>query len=160
MSQSHEAVNNLAEAITKLYLEIDPEANINMVRIGAEGFISKPLLKYHSAGLRDKYRNSFKADFKKKIERVGSEIGLPAGFVSNYFEITQSLGDLIDKIRQIKEIDNKDLHKITKQKLGSLTETFYQIYEKKYQDKFGKADDDPDKTLELLYVGVTHLDFK
>jgi len=151
VSQSHEAVNNLAEAINKLYLEIDPESNINMVRIGAEGIISKPLLKYHSAGLRDKYRNSFKADFKKKIKQMGSELGLPPGFVSTYFEITQSLGDLIDEIRQTKKIDNKDSHKITKQKLGSLTETFYQIYEKKYQDKFGKADDDPDKTLELLY---------
>lgn len=150
VSQSHEAVNNLGEAIIRLHSEIDPEYNLEMVRVGAEGVISQPLLKFHSVGLRDKYRNTFKAEFKKKVSKIGKDIGLPKRFVSNYFEVQHSLGHIANRLREISDIEDKQAKKIIGQKLNSLTETFFQIYDKKYKDKYGKPEGNPDETLASL----------
>jgi superfamily I DNA and/or RNA helicase len=150
VSQSHEAVNNLAETIVKLYYEIDPEDSISMVRIGAEGVISSQLLKYHSIGLKDKYRNSFKADFKKQIKQLGKNLGLPSGFVKIFFEIDQTLGNILDNIKEINKIENEITNKLKKQKINNLTETFNKIYERKFKNISGEMEDTPDNILKLL----------
>jgi len=147
VSQSHVAVNNLAEAIIKMYTEIDADSNINMVRIGSEGVISKPLLKYHSAGLKDKYKNIFKADFKRKIVSVAKEMGLPNGFASLFFDISQSLGEIVLHIRRLKSLEDKNLPRDIKQRINSLTDTFYNIYNNKYKHRFGEADDNAEIAL-------------
>jgi len=150
VSQSHEAVNNLGEAIAKLNAEIEPDSYLEMVRVGAEGFISKSLLKYHSTGLKDKYSSTFKAEFKKKISIIGKEIGLPERFVSTYFDVQQTLGALSKKIHEITEIGVKEPSRVVKKKESSLRETFRQIYDNKYRKTYGDPSDDIDQTLASL----------
>jgi len=150
VSQSHEAVNNLGEAIVNLNADIEPDFYLEMVRVGAEGVISKSLLKYHSVGLKDKYSSTFKAEFKKKISIVGKQIGLPERFVAAYFDVQQTLGDISNKINEIIEIDEKESGKLIKKKENSLRDTFWQIYDNKYKTKYGKPSDDIDQTLGYL----------
>jgi superfamily I DNA and/or RNA helicase/serine/threonine protein kinase len=150
VSQSHEAVNNLGEAIVKLNAEIEPNFYLEMVRVGAEGVISKSLLKYHSIGLKDKYSSTFKAEFKKRILIVGKAIGLPERFVSTYFDVQQTLGGLSKKIHEILEIGIENPNKTVKEKENSLRDTFWQIYDSKYRKTYGDPSDDIDVTLMSL----------
>lgn len=150
VSQSHEAVNNLGEAIVKLNAEIEPDFYLEMVRVGAEGVISKSLLKYHSIGLKDKYSSTFKAEFKKKISIIGKEIGLPERFVSTYFDVQQTLGAISKKIHEILEIGVREPSRLVKKKENSLRDTFWQIYNSKYRKIYGDPSDDIDETLVAL----------
>ena len=44
----------------------------------------------------------------------------------------------------------KNSQKQIKQKLDRLTETFFQIYDKKYKNKFGKSNVDPDENISII----------
>ncbi len=150
VSQSHEAVNNLGEAIVKLNAEIEPDFYLEMVRVGAEGVISKSLLKYHSIGLKEKYISTFKAEFKKKISIIGKAIGLPERFVSTYFDIQQTLGALLKKIHEIEKLGGGKPNNLLKKKENSLRDTFQQIYDSKYMKTYGESSDDIEHTLASL----------
>jgi serine/threonine protein kinase len=150
VSQSHEAVNNIGEAIVKLYSEIESDFYLEMVRVGAEGVISQSLLKYHSIGLKDKYRSTFKAEFKKRISIVGKSIGLPERFVSIYFDVQQTLGSLSKKIHELMETEEKAQNQKIKKRINSLRDRFCQIYDSNYRKNYGEPSDDINETLVSL----------
>ncbi|EIM63198.1 AAA domain-containing protein [Desulfobacter postgatei] len=150
VSQSHEAVNNIGEAIVKLNAEIEPDFYLEMVRVGAEGVISKSLLKYHSIGLKEKYSSTFKAEFKKRISIVGKSIGLPERFVSIYFDVQQTLGVLSKKIHELLGTDEKAQSRTIQKRVNSLRDRFWQIYDGKYKKAYGEPNDEINETLVSL----------
>jgi len=151
VTQSHEAVNNLAETIIKQYMDINPNVNLDMVRVGAEGVISRSLLKYHTSGLREKYRNSFKAGFKKRISKAGNSLGLPPGLSKAYIEVRQTLDSISHKLKELNEIHTSNPNRANKIKMDRLRDTFYQIYNRNYKDEYGKTNNEPEEVVAALY---------
>jgi serine/threonine protein kinase len=91
-SQSHEAVNNAAEKV----LELSRKTNLraNLVRFGAEGMVSDRLRAYHSNSILQSYRELFLSEMRERIISLSENLGLPAGFVESWFDISYHLGRL------------------------------------------------------------------
>jgi len=73
-SQSHEAVNNAAEAVLRLFGSDRDE--LSMIRVGSEGSISELLRPYHAAKVETAYKDRFVATAHKRIEVAASALGL------------------------------------------------------------------------------------
>lgn len=82
-SQSHEAVNNAAEGVLKLFRKENREPSL--VRIGQEGNVSDLLKPYHSAKVEAHYRERFRAGLKERFKVAGKHIGLPEAFTNDLF---------------------------------------------------------------------------
>jgi serine/threonine protein kinase len=88
-SQSHEAVNTVAEEVLKLFRKLGDEPSL--IRIGQEGQVSDYLRPVHSARIEASYRERFRSRLKQKFELVGRAIGAPAGLVDDVFFIETTL---------------------------------------------------------------------
>lgn len=96
VSQSHEAVNNAAEKVRKLFSEQNKD--VTVVRLGDEPNISTPLLDVHEIALQDHYREMFRAEFKQRLKGVVSSLALPDEFVDLAIEFESSFGIKISSI--------------------------------------------------------------
>lgn len=74
-SQSHEAVNNAAEAVLKLFPSTDDAPSI--LRIGHEEKVSEQLLPYHVAKVEQLYKDKFSATLKQRLLIASGAIGIP-----------------------------------------------------------------------------------
>jgi AAA domain len=81
-SQSHEAVNNAAEAVLALFRRSEGEPSI--LRVGAEGVVSDRLLPYHSERVELLYKDRFRAQQRERLQLAGRAIGLPKRLVESY----------------------------------------------------------------------------
>jgi hypothetical protein len=73
-SQSHEAVNNAAEAVLKLFG--DDRDSLSLIRVGNEGAVSEELLPYHVARVEAAYKDRFLATARSRFWVVASALGL------------------------------------------------------------------------------------
>lgn len=73
-SQSHEAVNNAAEAVLRLFGRDRDE--LSMIRVGSEGSISEVLRPYHAAKVETAYKDRFVATARRRMEVAGAALGL------------------------------------------------------------------------------------
>ena len=88
-SQSHEAVNTVAEEVLKLFRKLGDEPSL--IRIGQEGQVSDYLRPVHSARIEASYRERFRSRLKQKFELVGRAIGAPTGLVEDVFFVETTL---------------------------------------------------------------------
>ncbi|SCB46910.1 AAA domain-containing protein [Rhizobium multihospitium] len=103
LSQSHEAVNTVAERVLKVFN--DRGGEVDLLRVGQYDKISPQLRRYHSQSVQDRYRELFRAELKDRVSTVARKLGLDRGYVREAVEIEASIGSIV---RQI-ELAEQDL---------------------------------------------------
>ena len=105
-SQSHEALNNVAEEIVRLYREegVDP----NLVRIGQEGMVSIQLKPFHSHRIEERHREQFRARLAEKFALAGRRIGAPPAFVEQVAQLELSARPIVTRLATPDDLDEAD----------------------------------------------------
>lgn len=87
-SQSHEAVNNAAEAALRLFDAASGPPSL--VRVGQEGSVSDRLLPFHAARIEALYKDHFRATALERLKLVAAHLGIPNDISSelSYLELT------------------------------------------------------------------------
>jgi hypothetical protein len=98
-SQSHEAVNNVAEAILRLFSE--KESRPSILRVGNEGVVSDTLLPFHSDKLEQWYKDRFSAEFREKVRLAGRVLGIPEKLCDQIYFIETSARPVIERLREL-----------------------------------------------------------
>lgn len=129
VSQSHEAVNNAAEKVRKLFFAQDK--SINVVRLGDEHNISAPLLDVHEIALQDHYRELFRAEFKTRLKGVLTSLALPEGFVDLAIEFEASFGIKISSLAKAIQKTDSVTSKVFQLKETALLEKLVAWVERK-----------------------------
>ncbi|MBY5436501.1 AAA domain-containing protein [Rhizobium leguminosarum] len=95
-SQSHEAVNNVIEALLDLYKKIGG-ARPSLLRIGSKG-ITEKIRPYHTTSIRERFQARFEAAFKHRISGIGSALGLRRELVIDAVEIDRKFGERVRRL--------------------------------------------------------------
>jgi serine/threonine protein kinase len=116
-SQSHEAVNNAAEAVLDLFGK-DRDA-LNMIRVGAEGQVSETLRPYHAAAVERAYKNEFVATRELRIAAVSSYLGLSEAECESVLFFEDTIRPMLERLSELTDSDDSF-------KINSLKETVQQ----------------------------------
>lgn len=150
VSQAHEAVNNALEKALELF-EAKGVA-FDAVRLGHESVVSETIRHLHSSSIEQSYRERFKAEYKERVVRLATELGLPANFASAAVKLHLNVGRLVDQIsllaaelpapapgrkQQGGQADSDDDASI--QRGRQLTETLQQICQRDYRYDIGEV---------------------
>lgn len=128
-SQSHEAVNNAAESVLKLFREDGVEPSL--VRVGQEGYVSEPLKPYHSAKIESHYREQFKAGMKQRFQLAGRYVGVPEAFADDLFAMEATVWPIFMRLQAVLtagEVTSDD--DVRHRRLSALRRTLLQLEEK------------------------------
>jgi serine/threonine protein kinase len=143
VSQAHEAVNNALEKALELFE--GKGIAFDAVRLGHESVVSDPIRHLHSSAIEQVYRERFKAEYKERVVRLATEVGLSAEFAGAAVNLHVSLGRLADQIALLElsianddakgEVGREDEGDPAKPavRLRSLIETFREICGRDYQ---------------------------
>lgn len=101
LSQSHEAVNTVAERVLKAF--DDHGGDVDLLRVGQYDKISPQLRRYHSQSVQDRYRELFRAELKDRLSAVARKLGLERGYVREAIEVESSIGSLVRQIELAEE---------------------------------------------------------
>ncbi len=151
-SQSHEAVNNAAETVLKLFgTERD---NLSMIRVGAEGQVSEALQNYHVATVEKAYKDKFTATRHQRISIIASYLGLSSDICDSVLFFEDTLRPILNRITDLAE-SNDDSGKIE-----SLIETIDHLLQKKgiFADLTNCNSSDLEQNLSTLYFSKLPLD--
>lgn len=96
VSQAHEAVNNALEKSLELF-EAKGVA-FDAVRLGHESVVSETIRHLHSSSIEQSYRERFKAEYKERVVRLATEIGLPADFAAAAVKLHVNVGRLVEQL--------------------------------------------------------------
>jgi superfamily I DNA and/or RNA helicase len=99
VSQAHEAVNNALEKALELF-EAQGVA-FDAVRLGHESVVSETIRHLHSSSIEQSYRERFKAEYKERVVRLATEMGLPSAFAAAAVKLHVNVGRLIDQISSL-----------------------------------------------------------
>lgn len=116
-SQSHEAVNNAAEAVLDLFGQ-DRDA-LSMIRVGAEGQVSETLRPYHAAAVEKAYKNEFVATRELRIAAVSGHLGLSQTECESVLFFEDTIRPILERISELTDSDDTF-------KINSLKETVQQ----------------------------------
>ncbi|WP_247254194.1 AAA domain-containing protein [Pseudomonas moorei] len=100
-SQSHEAVNNAAEAVLKLFPGSEDAPSI--LRIGQEDDVSEQLLPYHVLRVEQLYKDNFKATLKSRLMTAAASIGLPDSAATQVIWVETSVRPIIEALNKLAE---------------------------------------------------------
>jgi serine/threonine protein kinase len=89
LSQSHEAVNNAAERLLKMF-DVD-NTPVSLLRVGQGSKVSDTLIPFHSESAQDHYRQLFISEQKNRIAIVGRELGISQPYLDELFETLEHL---------------------------------------------------------------------
>ncbi len=115
-SQSHEAVNNAAEAVLRLFAGQDEQPSI--LRVGNEGVVSERLIPFHTDRLEQLYKDRFRAEMRERLRIVGRTLGLPPTVVEVIIGVETTLRPVAEKLVALRSEKEPDLVRI-----NSLTDT-------------------------------------
>jgi len=143
VSQSHEAVNH---ALTKL-LEIARKTGkpLSAVRVGQESQLSPPVRRLHHYYQQQVFRERFVSEEKDRIRTAAASLGLPPDFVREAIDLFFGPGQLVKEILATqRRIENQKLEKDVAEhevrRLSSLTETFRNYVEGRYDSVVGSRE--------------------
>lgn len=150
VSQAHEAVNNALEKALELF-----EAQgivLDAVRLGHESVVSETIRHLHSSSIEQSYRERFKAEYKERVVRLATEMGLPATFAAAAVKLHVNVGRLIEQISALtteipehsnegssikeQEIPSEDT---VAQRIRQLTDVLQDICKRDYQYNLGEV---------------------
>ncbi|WP_395598525.1 AAA domain-containing protein [Pseudomonas sp. A1437] len=98
-SQSHEAVNNAAQAVLKLFPSTEDAPSI--IRIGQEEKVSEQLLPYHVAKVEQLYKDKFRATLKQRLKAASISIGLPDDVTTVLIQIETTLSPVFEQLNAL-----------------------------------------------------------
>lgn len=98
-SQSHEAVNNAAEAVLRLFANQDEQPSI--LRVGNEGVVSERLMPFHTDRLEQLYKDRFGAEFRDRMKLAGRSLGVPLPVVEAMIDIEVNMRPVAEKIVEL-----------------------------------------------------------
>lgn len=98
-SQSHEAVNNAAEAVLRHFVKTGGEPSL--VRVGQEGSVSDALRPYHAERVEGRYKDRFRAERKERLGIMGARLGIPSDLVQRLILAETALRPVMERIDQI-----------------------------------------------------------
>lgn len=100
-SQSHEAVNNAAEAVLKLFPGSEDAPSI--LRIGQEDDVSEQLLPYHVLRVEQLYKDNFKATLKSRLMTAAASIGLSELAATQVIWVETSVRPVVEALNKLAE---------------------------------------------------------
>lgn len=100
-SQSHEAVNNAAEAVLKLYPA--PLEAPSIIRVGQELNVSDRLLPFHVARVEQLYKDQFQATLKDRLLIAATAIGVPQELAVTLVLLENTIRPVIDQMNALAE---------------------------------------------------------
>jgi serine/threonine protein kinase len=129
-SQAHEAVNNAAEEVLKLFrsLEVRP----SLVRAGGTEAIFPDILKpFHTVQVENLYREKFRSRIRENINLAGKRLGLPSEFIEIFYQLTVKIRPLLKQLESMRtRMDSKDeTAALPAYRIASLTESIEGIAE-------------------------------
>lgn len=99
VSQAHEAVNNVLEKALELFET--KGVVFDAVRLGHESVVSETIRHLHSSSIEQSYRERFKAEYKERVVRLATEMGLPAPFAAAAVKLHFNVGRLVEQIARL-----------------------------------------------------------
>lgn len=104
-SQSHEAVNNAAEAVLNLFGK--DRDSLSMIRVGAEGQVSEPLRPYHVAAVEKAYKDTFVATRDMRMAAVASYLGLGQSECDVVLYYEDTISPILARISELADAENE-----------------------------------------------------
>jgi hypothetical protein len=104
-SQSHEAVNNAAEAILNLFGK--DRDSLSMIRVGAEGHVSESLRPYHAAAVEQAYKDDFVATREQRLSAVAGYLGLNQTECEAVMFFEDTIRPILDRISELVEASSE-----------------------------------------------------
>ena len=98
-SQSHEAVNNAAEAVLKLFPA--PRAVPSILRVGQEGNVSGQLLPYHVARVETLYKDRFSATVRDRLRTAAAALGISAELADQLIVLETIVRPVLDQMNAL-----------------------------------------------------------
>lgn len=106
-SQSHEAVNNAAESVLRLFLKDQTQPRI--LRVGNESVVSDRLLQFHTEKVEQLYKDRFSAELRDRLRIGAAALGLPvavADAVIHVETVVKPVMELVAKLQLAAEPDS------------------------------------------------------
>lgn len=100
-SQSHEAVNNAAEAVLRLFG--DERDDLSLIRVGHEGVVSELLKPFHVAAAERAFKDRFVATTSRRMEVIARALGLSQELVARVMKFEDSVVPVIRKMGSVSE---------------------------------------------------------
>jgi hypothetical protein len=124
-SQAHEAVNNAAEGVLRLFREEGKEPSL--VRLGQPGDVSDQLKPYHSEQVEARYREQFRAGLKQRFRIAGDHLRLPRGFVDEFFFLESTLWPVLSHFQVLGATEQGGKEEDRTERMTSLHQTLQQL---------------------------------
>ncbi|WP_163020744.1 hypothetical protein, partial [Pseudomonas viridiflava] len=102
----HEAVNNAAEAVLKLYPT--PMEAPSIIRVGHEPNVSDRLLPFHVARVEQLYKDKFQATLKDRLLISARAIGIPLDIASTFTLLEITVRPVVEQINRLAEDKEAD----------------------------------------------------
>lgn len=105
-SQSHEAVDNAAEAIATLYHK--RKATADLVRVGSTEQVAADLSPFHASTWRQIFLHRFDVEWTTRLESMAKEIGVDETTFSELLKLIRHTGPLIDTYESLERRISSD----------------------------------------------------
>lgn len=106
-SQSHEAVNNAAEAVLKMFGNTGEAPSI--IRVGHEGNVSEPLLPFHAGRIERLFKDRFQAEMRERLKIASKSLGIPEALSDELTFIESAIRPVAKRIDQLEQSDHPDV---------------------------------------------------
>jgi hypothetical protein len=117
-SQAHEAVNNAAEAVLKLFAKAGDAPSI--LRVGNEGVVSDRLLPFHVERVEKLQKDRFRAELRERLGVAARALGIPADLADNLAHVEHAIRPVANRITDL------DGEAANAQRVAALRETIRQ----------------------------------
>ena len=97
-SQSHEAVNNVIEAILRTFRAFGHRPNL--LRIGSKN-ITAAVKPYHTASVRERYATSFSNSIRSRVSSLASSIGIDRDYAQASVDLDRQAGSLSRRLHYL-----------------------------------------------------------
>jgi serine/threonine protein kinase len=114
-SQAHEAVNNAAEAVLKLFARAGEVPSI--LRVGNEAVVSDRLLPFHVDRVEQLQKDRFRAELRERLAVAAQGLGLPEALTEALTHIELAIRPVTDRMASLHGEENST------QRIQSLRET-------------------------------------
>lgn len=98
-SQSHEAVNNAAEAVVKLFSLAEEQPSF--LRVGNEDVVSDRLMPFHTERVERLFKHRFSAELTDRLRIAGGALGLPEELVDAVTFVETAIRPVLARIEEI-----------------------------------------------------------
>ncbi len=103
-SQAHEAVNNAAEAVLKLFARAGEVPSI--LRVGNEGVVSDRLLPFHVERVEQLQKDRFRAEMRERLAVAAQGLAIPEELADALIHIELAVRPVAARLASLGEDDN------------------------------------------------------